>query len=408
MSPELIEFFNVVLRFTHVVAAIMWIGNSLLFTWMEINFIKDPNKNAKGALGHMNMLHAGGVYFLEKRVIDPTDIPAKLHVFKWQSYTTWLSGLVLLILTFYTRSGSLLLDPAKTDMPGWQASVISLLSLIGFWFVYDGVWRSPLKKKPLYAVATLVVIFLAYALWINGIFNGRFVYLQLGAMIATTMSANVRTVIIPNQKKIMANLLEGKPHDLEIGHQAKMRSLTNHYVTFPVIFLMLSAHFPMLYGSEHNILLMMIICSCLVIIKYMMNIYNEFSEWLHVSIATFVLGVFAVIVVLSLPGSGSANGTMPALSEDAIKGKALFSSKGCSACHLPTPTTIAPTLTGLYGHEVELQDGSKVTADEDYIRESILNPGGKIVRGFGPTMPGLATILSDDDVDELVEYVKSL
>ena len=115
MSPDLIEFSNVVFRFVHVLAAIMWIGNSLLFTWMEVNFIKDPNKNPEGAVGHMNMLHAGGVYFLEKRVIDPTAIPERLHVFKWQSYMTWISGAILLIMTFYTRPGTLMLDPSKTD-----------------------------------------------------------------------------------------------------------------------------------------------------------------------------------------------------------------------------------------------------------------------------------------------------
>lgn len=413
MSPELIEFFNVVLRYTHVVAAIMWIGNSLLFTWMEINFIKGADKNADGAIGHMNMLHAGGVYFLEKRVIDPKDIPAKLHVFKWQSYTTWISGFLLIVLTFYTRSGTLLLDPAKTDMAGWQASLISLVSIIASWFVYDAVWKSPLKKKPPYAVAALVIVFFAYAFWINGIFNGRFVYLQLGAMIATTMSANVRFVIIPNQKKIMAALLEGKPHDLEAGHQAKMRSLTNHYVTFPVIFLMLSAHFPMLYGNPFNILLMGIICGALVIIKYMMNIYNEFSEWLHVSIATFVLAVCAVSAVIYLSGRMPSNaagghGAAPAMNAEAIEGKALFSSKGCSACHQPTPSSIAPTLNGLYEKTVELTDGSSVTADEAYLRDSILNPNAQVVKGFAPSMPGLGSVLSDEEVTQLVEYIKAI
>ena len=137
MSPDLIEFSNVVFRFVHVLAAIMWIGNSLLFTWMEVNFIKDPNKNPEGAVGHMNMLHAGGVYFLEKRVIDPSAIPERLHVFKWQSYMTWISGAILLIMTFYTRPGTLMLDPSKTDMLGWVATAISIFSIIIAWFAYD-------------------------------------------------------------------------------------------------------------------------------------------------------------------------------------------------------------------------------------------------------------------------------
>ena len=206
MSPDLIEFSNVVFRFVHVLAAIMWIGNSLLFTWMEVNFIKDPKKNPKGAIGHMNMLHAGGVYFLEKRVIDPSAIPERLHVFKWQSYMTWISGAILLIMTFYTRPGTLMLDPSKTAMAGWMATAISIFSIIIAWIAYDLIWRSPLKTKPWAAVTLLTVSLFTYAYWIDGFFNGRFVLLQIGAMIATTMSANVRFVIIPNQKKIMAAL----------------------------------------------------------------------------------------------------------------------------------------------------------------------------------------------------------
>lgn len=411
MSPELIEFFNVVFRFTHIVAAIMWIGNSLLFTWMEINFIKDPDKNAKGAIGHMNMLHAGGVYFLEKRVIDPNDIPAKLHVFKWQSYTTWISGALLLILTFYTRPGTLMLDPSKTDMAGWMATVISLTSLVIAWVVYDLIWHSPLKKKPAVAAAVLTLSLFAYAYWIDGFFNGRFVLLQLGAMIGTTMSANVRFVIIPNQKKIMTALMEGKPHDLEAGHQAKMRSLTNHYVTFPVIFLMLSAHFPLIYGEPYYLPIIFVICAVLVLLKYLMNIYNEFSDWLYASIAAFVAGVGAVLIIMMIPHPTPklAAGEVPVvLSENAIVGKKLFGAKGCVACHQPIDSSIAPSLVGVYGTERRLASGGSAIADEAYLRESILQATAKVSYGYAPTMPGYEGAFTDEEVDLMVAYIKSI
>lgn len=411
MSPELIEFFNVVFRFTHIVAAIMWIGNSLLFTWMEINFIKDPSKNAKGAIGHMNMLHAGGVYFLEKRVIDPNDIPDRLHVFKWQSYMTWISGAVLLILTFYTRPGTLMLDPSKSDMAGWMATVISIVSLILAWVVYDLIWHSPLKKKPAAAAAVLTVSLFAYAYWIDGFFNGRFVLLQLGAMIGTTMSANVRFVIIPNQKKIMKALLEGKPHDLEAGHQAKMRSLTNHYVTFPVIFLMISAHFPSIYGEHYYLPIVFVISACLVFIKYMMNIYNEFSDWLYASIAAFVVGVGAVMLIMILPHKSPelAAGELPTvLSENAISGKELFGTKGCVACHQPVSSSIAPTLVGIYGTERKLASGETVVADEAYLRESIVQARAQVTQGYAPSMPGYEGVFTEDELTQLVAYIKSI
>lgn len=411
MSPELIEFFNVVFRYIHVIAAIMWIGNSLLFTWMEINFIKEPEKNPKGAIGHMNMLHAGGVYFLEKRVIDPSDIPPKLHVFKWQSYSTWISGALLLALTFYTRPGTLMLDPSKTDMAGWMATVISLTSLVMSWVVYDLIWHSPLKKNPWAAVVALTAALCAYAYWIDGFFNGRFVLLQIGAMIGTTMSANVRFVIIPNQKKIMSALLEGKPHDLEAGHQAKMRSLTNHYVTFPVIFLMLSAHFPAIYGDPYYLPINFVICACLVFIKYMMNVYNEFSEWLYASIAAFVFGIGAVLMIMAIPNPKPklADGEVPVvLSENAIAGKEVFGAKGCVACHQPIASSIAPSLVGIFGTERPLASGGTALADEAYLRESILRSTAKVTRGYAASMPGYEGVFSDDEVDQLVAYIKSL
>jgi Predicted membrane protein len=408
MNTELIEFFNVVLRFTHIVAAIMWIGNSLLFTWMEINLIKDPEN--KNSLGYMNMLHAGGVFFLDKRVIDPNDIPARLHVFKWQSYTTWLSGIALIVLTFYTRSGTLLLDPSKSDLLGWHASLISALSIIAAWFIYDAIWKSPLKKVPAAAVAVLALGLIGYAYWIDGFFNSRFVYLQVGAMIATTMTANVRFVIIPNQKKIMAALLEGKPHDLELGRQAKLRSLTNHYVTFPVIFLMLSAHFPILYGNRLYIPIMIIIAVSLVIIKWMMNLYNKFSDWLFASVATFILGTGGVALCIFLPNMGAkpVDTNTPAISSTAIKGKELFSSKGCSACHLPVDSSIAPSLHGIYGTERPLTDGSSVLADEAYIKHSIQFSTDQVSKGYAPAMPSFDKALSEEELNQLVAYIESL
>lgn len=409
MSPDIIEFFNVVLRFTHVLAAIMWIGNSLLFTWMEINLIKDPNN--KNSLGYMNMLHAGGVFFLEKRVIDPQAIPDKLHRFMWQSYTTWISGFLLLVFTFYTRPGTLLLDPSKSDMSGWLATLISVLSIFLFWVIYDLCWKSSLKHRPVTAIAILSIAFLGYAFWIDTFFNSRFVLLQLGAMLGTTMSANVFFVIIPNQRKMMAALLEGKPHDLELGHQAKLRSLTNHYVTFPVLFLMLSAHFPIIYGNPYDIVIMTIICVGLVVIKHMMNIYNRYDDWLNVSIATFVACSFFVGVLMYISKLGDERHT-PVATETTdgttLNGETLFSSKGCVACHQPVDSSIAPSVHRIYNQPRKLTTGESVIADEAYLRESILDANAKITQGYSAAMPGFKGALTDEEVQTLVDYIKGL
>jgi uncharacterized membrane protein len=413
MSAELIEFLNVVFRYVHVIAAIMWIGNSLLFTWMEINFVKDPKKG-DNSLGEMNMLHAGGVYFLEKRVIDPDNIPPKLHVFKWQSYTTWISGFILLVAVFYSRPG-ILLDPSKSSMLGWQATAISIASLVLAWFTYDLLLRTPLRKNVPAVLGTAIVLLIGYTYWIDQFFSNRFVYLQVGAMLGTIMSANVRFVIIPNQKKIMENLKAGRPHDLEIGRQAKLRSLTNHYVTFPVIFLMLSAHFPSLYGDPYYIPIAGVILACLVVIKYMMNVYNTFADWLYVAIAAFVFGIGAVFLIKYIPdpaprmadGSVAASAAVP-MTEIAMAGEKLYESQGCMVCHQPVDSTIAPTLHGIYMTERPLASGESVLADEAYLAESILLSGAKITEGYAASMPVYESVFSDQEVEQLVAYIKSL
>jgi uncharacterized membrane protein len=256
------------------------------------------------------------------------------------------------------------------------------------------------------------LLLLAYVIWINGFFSSRFVYLQVGAMLGTIMSANVRFVIIPNQKKIMDNLKAGRPHDLEIGRQAKLRSLTNHYVTFPVIFLMLSAHFPSLYGDPYYIAIAGVIVVSLVIIKWMMNLYNVFAEWLHVAIATLILGSCAVFGLKSISagsmGPGASGGVELAVDHPIRLGEALYKSSGCMACHQPVDTSIAPTLYGIYGKEQEMASGEIVVVDEAYLRESILQSGARITKGYAAAMPGYATLFSEEDVAHLIAYIRSL
>lgn len=362
MEAGLIEFFNIVFRFIHIVAAIMWIGNSLLFTWMEINLLDDKENDE--SLGAMNMLHGGGIFFLQKRVIKPEEIPSRLHIFKWQSYTTWISGFILLVSVFYTRGGTLLLDPSKSDLPSYMGWIISLGSLIGGWLFYDLLWCSRMRNHVWVGVLVCFAALLVYASWLETVFNGRAVYLQMGAMLGTWMSANVRFHIMVNQEKMMASLLAGNPHDLKLGKQAKIRSWHNHYITFPVIFLMLSAHFPSTYGSERNIAIAAVFIVGLIIIKHMMNSYRTIARWKEIIYATFLAGTAAVYGLMTVPPIFGDPVKIVSLSPEAEAGKQFFSTMGCQACHLPQAGTIAPSLYGLIGREREFIDGSKLIADE--------------------------------------------
>ena len=185
MESEIAGWFAVIFRFVHVLAAIMWIGNSLLFTWMELNLIApraDEENPRPDLLGHLDMLHGGGVFHLEKKLIDPKAIPVPLHWFMWQSYTTWISGVLLLIVAFYSGGGTALLDATRSSISGGAAIAFSAGGIVVWWLVYETIWRSKLKDKPAGAVLLSFVLLLAAVDFFSGHFNGRALYLQTGAM----------------------------------------------------------------------------------------------------------------------------------------------------------------------------------------------------------------------------------
>jgi uncharacterized membrane protein len=190
-----------------------------------------------------------------------------------------------------------------------------------------------------------------------------------------------------------------------------MRSLTNNYVTFPVIFLMLSAHFPSIYADPYYLPIIFVICTCLVIIKHMMNIYNEFGDWLYVSVAAFVFSVGAVLMLMFIPDPAPklAPGEVAvAISPEAIIGQRVFNEMGCMVCHQPAGNSIAPTLHRIYGTERRLVGGGRVTADEAYLRESILQSNLKVSYGYAPAMPVYEGVFTDQEVDQLIAYIKSI
>ena len=396
---------GIVFRFVHVLAAIMWIGNSLLFTWMELCLVAPDRKTGDpDLLGTLDMLHGGGVFHLQKRVLHPDAIPERLHWFKWQSYTTWLTGFGLLCALFYTGNNSALLDPAKTDWPAAAGVALSLAGLVGGWLIYDRLWRSPLKNHPSIGMAVSFALLLAAAALYNQFFNGRAVYLQIGAMMGTMMSANVFFHIMTNQRRFMAALCEGKPHDLALGKQAKQRSLHNHYLTFPVLFLMLSAHFPQLCGAEWNVPILGVLVAGLMFVKYLMNTRHRGGNWLPFLGITAGAGAAVIFLLAVLPATFHKAGWIP----NEAPGQALLVSKGCAACHMQGASQIAPSLHGLFGSNQPLTDGQSILVDEEYIRESLLHPQAKIAKGFPPSMPSYEGRLTPEEVAELVGYIRSI
>lgn len=245
------EWVSFAARWFHVITAIAWIGSSFYFIALDLGLHKHENL-PKGAAGDEWQVHGGGFYHIQKYMIAPEKMPENLVWFKWEAYSTWLSGFVLLALVYYLGAELYLVDPNILDITPTTGILISLAS-IGFgWIVYDLLCKSPIGNNNTRLMILLYFVLVAMAWGYTQIFTGRAAFLHLGAFTGTIMSANVFFIIIPNQKKVVADLLAGKSPDPALGMQAKQRSTHNNYLTLPVIFLMLSNHAPLAFATEFN------------------------------------------------------------------------------------------------------------------------------------------------------------
>jgi uncharacterized membrane protein len=247
VDPTLGEWLNLLLRWVHVFTGILWIGQTWLFTFFEnhLQRVEPPRGNVSGELW---LVHSGGYYQVEKQKAEV--LPQNLHWFKWEAAITWLSGLSLLLLVYY--AGGLLVDDRVADISVATAAGGGILSLVLGWFVYEGLCRSPLRRNDLaFGIVGYAAIVAAGSLLLLFL-SGRAAYLHVGAMLGTIMTANVWGKIIPGQRRMVASLQRGESPDLELGEEAKARSRHNTYIVVPVVFLMLSSHFPTIsYGHAH-------------------------------------------------------------------------------------------------------------------------------------------------------------
>lgn len=238
-------------RWLHVITAIAWIGSSFYFIALDLGLRKVPHLPV-GAHGEEWQVHGGGFYHIQKYLVAPENMPEHLTWFKWESYATWLSGAMLLMMIYWVGGELYLIDPTKADLALWQGILISAASLSIGWMVYDFLCKSKLGDSPTVLMVLLFVLLVIMGYGYNEIFTGRATLLHLGAFTATIMSANVFLIIIPNQKIVVADLQAGRTPDAKYGKIAKLRSTHNNYLTLPVVFLMLSNHYPLAFASEYN------------------------------------------------------------------------------------------------------------------------------------------------------------
>lgn len=245
------DWLSFALRWLHVVTAIAWIGSSFYFIALDLGLRKAPDL-PPGAHGEEWQVHGGGFYHIRKYLVAPATLPEHLTWFKWESYATWLSGFALMCVVYYAGADLYMIDPSVMELSRPSAIALSIASIALGWIVYDLLCRSPLGRSTTGLMLLLYVVLVAMAWGYTQVFTGRAAFLHLGAFTATIMSANVFLLIIPNQKKVVAALLAGKTPDPSLGAQAKQRSLHNNYLTLPVVFLMLSNHYPLAFATQYN------------------------------------------------------------------------------------------------------------------------------------------------------------
>jgi uncharacterized membrane protein len=330
----LTEWAGSILRWLHVVAGIAWIGSSFYFIHLDLSLKPRPGLPA-GVKGDEWQVHGGGFYHMMKYLVAPAQMPDTLTWFKWEAYTTWLSGFALLVVVYYLGANLFLIDKSVLDMTPVQAAGIAFTSLVISWLVYEGLCRSPLGKHEVALALVGYVYLVALAYGFTHVFSGLGAFTQIGALIGTIMVANVFVIVIPYQKKTVAAMLAGKEPDPLWGQLGKQRSVHNNYLTLPVVFLMLSNHYPLFFATRYNWLIVAIVLAIGPVIRHFFNSRHEGkgSPWW-----TWAVTAAGMVAVAWLSAAGPAAVTTAALPptpkftqvQNIILGR-------CSMCHAAEP-----------------------------------------------------------------------
>ncbi len=290
MEAYILEWLNLLLRWAHLIVGIAWIGSSFYFVWLDLNLNVPPrDPEDEGVAGDLWAVHGGGFYHAQKYKVAPGELPEPLHWFKWEAYTTWLTGFALLVLMYYVNADIYLVDKAVADITGAMAVWISLGFILASWIIYDLLCRTGWNNVWIGLAGFLFLVAAIY--FISHLFSGRGAYIQIGSMLGTIMVANVLMVIIPGQRELVQAKQRGEEPDPLPGIRANQRSVHNNYLTLPVLFVMLSPHYPMTYGHEYGWLLLIAIFSAGVLIRHFFNLRNRGKP-------TPVLIVIAVLILI--------------------------------------------------------------------------------------------------------------
>jgi uncharacterized membrane protein len=340
MPAIALEWLNLIVRWIHVIAAIMWIGDSFLFMWLDSSLTAPTRKREGAVTGELWMVHSGGFYELVKRkYLAPEEMPPHLHWFKWEAYATWISGFFLLGIVYYFGGGLFLVDRGVSAIGVPAAIALSLGLLVAGWLVYDALWTSPLAKRPAVAGLVSFALIVALAYGLTRVFSGRAAFLHLGAVLGTIMAANVWRRIIPAQAHMLAATRAGRPVDVTYGERAKTRSIHNHYLTLPVLFTMLSNHFPGTWGHPLAWVSLVLLVVLGASVKYVMNFGPARRGWITAAGLASLVGAIALAVRAGAPAASAAayRGEPQVAFADV---QAIIQTR-CVTCHSAKPTNPA-------------------------------------------------------------------
>ena len=329
------ELLDLAIRWTHVIAAIMWIGNSLLFNWLDRN-LRPAARPHEGSRGEAWLLHSGGFYEVEKTLAPGETLPRPLHWFKWQAYITWLSGVALLLLVYWMNGAALLLNPGLA-LPAGFARFLSAALLLGGLALYEMLWHAPTTRSSLPRIALSVALLLAMVYPLTRAFSGRALFLHTGALLGTIMAANVFFHIMPAQRRMVGAIEGGRPTDPRLSERAKVRSIHNNYLTFPVVALMVSSHFPGLHGHDRGVAVLALLLIAGATIRHILNVRFDWRPWAPALAATILLSFGALYLVAARPFGAPPAPRGASLEPVMFEQAEAIIRKRCTVCHSASP-----------------------------------------------------------------------
>jgi uncharacterized membrane protein len=326
------DWLNLTIRWIHLITGIAWIGASFYFVWLDNSLL--PPKCSKdadeGVGGELWAIHGGGFYHVRKFRVAPQALPETLHWFKWEAYSTWLSGFAVLAVMYYANARTYMIDPSVADLAPWQAVAISVVMLALGWVFYDQLCRRLGFYRERWLGLSMIVFIAAAALLLGELFAGRAMYVQIGAMLGTIMAANVLFVIIPSQRQLVLAKERGGVPDPVHGLRGKQRSVHNNYFTLPVLFTMISNHYPMTFGHPHAWLVLLALLLLAAYVRHFFNLRHTGRTVWAIPV-TAALGALALAIAIA-PARPDANSAPSFAQVERIV------VQRCATCHSEKPT----------------------------------------------------------------------